>query len=421
MLNLYHRIAKHDHSMNGSLSFANEWDFLTQDPARHYENLVSTGPYAGTLEAFATGVKLRTRYIDLLEAALARGKVSFWASGSDRVEETARYFGAGFFGLDWERHARLQVIPETSDLGADTLTPGDTCLDYANDVNDFGHAYGARMLSEFRGTYIPAIASRLAEENASLKFSEDEVYAMQEICGFETLAKGSSPWCDVFTHDEWESFEYARDVLHYYRAGPGNPYGATMGWLYLNATANLLRSGPEAGELFLSLYTPPFPTPNPSDRQTDTPSPSVHDGDITPFLTALSLLPQTPHLPTTQPLRNRTWRTSDVVPMGGRVLLERLACPAPVACWDNAPFYPNHVYCESPRDELSVRVNVNDGVVAIPGCDGGAGGSCPLEEFLERVERRGREVGDFGEQVGDFGAVCGLGEDAPDGITFLHQ
>jgi acid phosphatase len=77
---------------------------------------------------------------------------------------------------------------------------------------------------------------------------------MQLLCGFETIAKGSSPWCDVFTKDEWEGFEYARDIIHYYRAGPGNPYSASMGWLWLNVTANLLREGPSSGPLFFSLY-----------------------------------------------------------------------------------------------------------------------------------------------------------------------
>ena len=77
---------------------------------------------------------------------------------------------------------------------------------------------------------------------------------MQEMCGFETLVRGSSPWCDVFSHEDWRNFEYARDVIHYYRAGSGNPFGAVMGWLWLNATANLLEAGPGAGTLFFSLY-----------------------------------------------------------------------------------------------------------------------------------------------------------------------
>ena len=78
--------------------------------------------------------------------------------------------------------------------------------------------------------------------------------------------------------------------------------------------------------------------------------------------------------------------------MGGRIIFERLSCAAPQHCWSNAPFYPNHVYCEPAKEEVFVRLNVNDGIVALPGCDGGPSQSCPLEKFLERVKRRGEEV-----------------------------
>lgn len=392
MLELYQRIQHSPYPLNGSLGFANEWNFFSHDPATHFENLVSTGHYAGTLAAFGTGVKLRTRYRHLLEQALERGNVNFWASGSSRVEETAQYFGAGFFGLH-DRKANLVVIPETPDLGADTLTPGDTCLDYANNVDDHGHDYGHRQLALFQSTYLPAIAQRFLHDNPELPFTNDEIYTMQEICGFETIAKGYSSWCDAFSHAEWESFEYARDLLHYYRAGPGNPYGAAMGWLWLNATANLLQSGSDSGELFFSF---------------------VHDGDIVPMLAALDLLPQHPDLPTSHVLQDRKWRTSDVVPMGGRVILERLACPAPVGCWDNGPMYPNHIYCEDERDDVYVRLNVNDGIMAIPWCEPGPAGSCEIDAFMWKVRRKGEEVRDFAE-------VCGLADDAPKKITFLHQ
>ncbi|KAK0879155.1 hypothetical protein LTR87_006970 [Friedmanniomyces endolithicus] len=102
--------------------------------------------------------------------------------------------------------------------------------------------------------------------------------------------------------------------------------------------------------------------------------------------------------------------------MGGRIILERLACPAPQGCWDKAEYgYPHMRYCEpAGKEEYFVRVNVNDGIVALPGCDGGPGRSCPLEEFAERVARRGKEVGEFRE-------VCGLPRDAKGGIEFLHQ
>lgn len=223
------------------------------DDPTDIENLVSTGPFAGTLEAFEIGVRLRTRYKDLLDESLAKRQATYWASDSARVIDTAKYFGAGFFGID-NADAKLQVIPETPDRGADTLTPGRTCLNYRNDVDPFGHGYGYRMMDAIRATYEPAIVARLLEQNPDFPFSESEIFSMQVLCGFETLAKGGSPWCDVFTAEEWESFEYARDVIHYYRSGPGNPYGATMGWLWLNATTNLLVEGPGGGPLYMSLW-----------------------------------------------------------------------------------------------------------------------------------------------------------------------
>ncbi|GAM82530.1 hypothetical protein ANO11243_005120 [Dothideomycetidae sp. 11243] len=394
MLELYHRFLHANVTFHGDLAFVNTWNFFMPDPGARLDNLVPVGPYAGTLEAFHTGIKLRTRYESLVEEAVALGQTNLWASGSKRVEETAKYFAAGLYGLNWTNIATLHVIPETMDLGADTLTPGDTCTAYRDNIDDFGHDYGYHKLNEWKATYLPPIASRLATLAPEISFTIHEIYTMQEMCGFETLARGNSPWCDLFTRSEWEHFEYARDLLHFYRAGAGNRYGPTMGWLYLNATTELLMSDPEdVGRLFFSF---------------------AHDGDIVPFLAALALLPQLKPLPADRELKDRVWRTSEVVPMGGRVILERIACPAPRSCWSNEPFYPNHVYCDPERDDYYVRINVNDGIVPLEDCDDGPGRSCPLHRFGEHVERRGRHVDDFRE-------LCKLDDSAPSRITFLKQ
>jgi acid phosphatase len=251
MVKLITRIEEAGSHFAGDLSFLNNWTFFAY-PESHFEQLTTTGPYAGTLEAFTTGVKLRTRYQQLFPSDKAK-KIRYWASDSKRVIETARYFAAGFFGLDWNKDAaELQVIPETEDLGADTLTPSDTCTKYLTDT-DHGHDHGWTMLIQFRNTYLGPISDRLSKMASKFHFTNEEVFSMQEMCGFETLTRGSSPWCSVFTHDDWLNFEYARDVIHFYRAGPGNPYGPTMGWLWINATMNILLQGEEAGPFFFSL------------------------------------------------------------------------------------------------------------------------------------------------------------------------
>jgi acid phosphatase len=192
---------------------------------------------------------LRTRYRQLVEQALARNATTYWASGSERVIETARHFALGFFGLD--KDAVLKVISEDKSLGADTLTPGRTCT--ANQLDEQeGKMKGYRLMGEYRAIYSAKIAERLTEQTG-LPFSTQDIFSMQEMCGFETTVRGRSDWCDVFTQEDFLAFEYARDLLHFYRAGPGQKYAAAMGWLWLNATTNLMLEGPKAGPLFFSL------------------------------------------------------------------------------------------------------------------------------------------------------------------------
>lgn len=222
--------------------------------------MTETGPFSGTLGSFTTGVRLKTRYQHLLPQTASRTAlktslrpITFWASGSNRVVETAKHFALGFFNHNYQitNTAALKIISEHHSLGANTLTPGRTCLANRRDLAE-GQRKGYRLMGEYQATYLQPIRERLLKET-SMKFGYKEIYAMQEMCGFETTVRGRSDWCDVFTQDEFLSFEYARDLLHYYRAGPGQRYAASMGWLWLNATTNLLLEGPEAGSLFFSL------------------------------------------------------------------------------------------------------------------------------------------------------------------------
>ncbi|OQD83801.1 hypothetical protein PENANT_c015G04387 [Penicillium antarcticum] len=367
------RIKDTGFALNGSLAFLQNWTYITDDPENDFGELTRTGPYAGTLSSFSKGVQFRTRYGHLIPNSI---QTRLWASDSGHVIETARHFASGFFGLDWEvsYKAELQIIPETFERGADTLTPGNTCHKYLEDTIH-GHDNGQEALARFQESYTPAIADRLMHEgNFGLKeLSSMEVYAMQEMCGFEIMARGSSPWCQVFTEQDWQHFEYARDLIHYYRAGPCNPYSGAMGWLWLNATTGLLRDGPEAGSLFFSF---------------------VHDGDIAPFITALGVLGSEEHLPITRVVADRMWRTSSILPMGTRVTLERMSCSAA-------------------NDQSYVRVNINDRIMPLPFCKSGPGVSCSLGHFMDYVHQRRAEVGHFAE-------VCGLQGDAGS-ISFLHQ
>lgn len=108
-----------------------------------------------------------------------------------------------------------------------------------------------------------------------------------------------------------------------------------------------------------------------------------------------------PDLPTTHRATDRIWRTSPVLPMGGRIILERMTCSSTE---DGA---------KGSKSDVFIRVNINDDIVPLPHCKSGQGLSCPLDQFNAHVRRRKLEVGDFGK-------VCGLDGDVGR-ITFLHQ
>lgn len=116
------------------------------------------------------------------------------------------------------------------------------------------------------------------------------------------------------------------------------------------------------------------------------------------MLAALGLFEDAVDLPVDGTIpQDRAWKTSQITPMGGRITFERLTCK------------PHHTPAET-----YIRLNVNDGIVPLKGCSSGPGESCQLGEFFKYVKRRGKEAGVFAE-------VCGLGEDAAKGLSFLRQ
>jgi len=379
-LALLHRLKAPDVHLEGSLDFVSDWEYFTNTTSPDFENLTSRGPYAGTVQAHNTGRELRERYGALVKA---NQSTNLWACSSHRDVATARYFATGFFGSSWEEDlsAKLHIIPEDAQRGADTLTPGDTCLNYIENKTH-GHDRGYIELGKWQDIFSTSIAHRLKEYAGGLSFSPVEIYSMMEMCGFEILARGSSPWCDIFTHQEWLEFEYGRDLLHFYRAGPGNKYAGAMGWLWLNATTALLTNDAASGVYFSF----------------------VHDGDIIPLLATLGTLDESKnlgYLPSDKMKANRNWRTSDVVPMGGRLIIERVTC-------SNTGLGAN-------LRRSYVRLSINDGVVNLQKSmiGGGLAHGVGVTEWANMVRERGQKHGSFEE-------VCGLSDDAPRSISFLQ-
>ena len=78
-----------------------------------------------------------------------------------------------------------------------------------------------------------------------------------------------------------------------------------------------------------------------------------------------------------------SWRTSDLVPMGGRIIIERLRCGKGT---------------DLRQSEAYIRFIINDGIVAVG--DDEYGGMTTVANFQRLLRESGEAVGDFKEMRG---------------------
>ncbi|KAF9883673.1 acid phosphatase pho5 [Aspergillus nanangensis] len=320
----------------GDLAFFKDWTYYVPD-SNLYSQESTTGPYAGLLNGYHRGSEYRSRYGNLWDG---KSIVPIFASGYERVIETARKFGEGFFGYNYSTNAAINIIPEDASWGANSLTP--SC---AADTGLLACYFQPRTSPQFE-----VAAHRFNSQNPGLKLNSTDIFALMEMAAFELNVRPSTPWMNAFTMDEWVAFGYIQDLQYYYCAGPGNPNQIAVGQVYANATLSLLVAGPKEGSMFWSFS---------------------HDANITPVVAALGIDIPDQHLPNNTIPFPHTYHVTDIVPMGGHLVLERLTCSA------TAISQPGHF----------VRAVINEAVVPWSSCQSGPGYSCPLSEYAALVKR----------------------------------
>ncbi|PYH47385.1 histidine phosphatase family protein [Aspergillus saccharolyticus JOP 1030-1] len=336
-------------SGKGDLDFLRgNWTYYV--PSDCYEAETFTGPYAGLAEAYSHGQQYRARYAHLWtnnsSSSSAPLVLPLFAAEYQRIIDTARRFGEGFVGEEnYSTQAAMNLVSESSSRGADSLTP--SCHQDDSTARDKCNAYPYRL------PQFDAAAERLNAQYKGLNLSWSDVVTLMTMAAYELNARSESKWIDVFTTDEWVSFSYIWDVNFYYCAGPGNKYIRAVGANYLSASLSLLQQGPSAaGSLFFNF---------------------AHDSNISPIIAALDIANPPQDLPTDRVAFDlqQHWRITDIIPMGGRLTIERLNCSAGSAL-GAAGIY--------------VRLVLNEAVVPLRSCQDGPGYSCSLQRYAEFVQ-----------------------------------
>ncbi|EXJ80373.1 hypothetical protein A1O1_08517 [Capronia coronata CBS 617.96] len=363
-LNQHSKIQNSTFTATGPLSFLQSWTLPVQNPSLQ----LSSEAITGYREVFDLGVSLRARYPDFFSPG---GPVHVFANDYPRVIETAQNFLRAYLGVNASQGPVLGTVFAVNSTGSssalgNSLAPSDLCPNYHDDS-------GANQTTIWGATYNPATAERLQKEyitSGYLNITAADVATMQYLCGFETAICGTvSPFCHVFTAEEFRKYEYFQDLRYYYGNGPGSDEGKGkyMMFPFLASIADMLDTDTysnSTGDVgVLQPLTMAF----------------LNDGQISQLVAQIGVFDDEPALPSTYMPDSRKYVASRFVSMRGTVAFERLSCG-----------------CGSKY----LRVRLNDAVYPIPACQSGPGRSCPVAQYKQYVEDKYARSGGFLENCG---------------------
>jgi hypothetical protein len=72
----------------------------------------------------------------------------------------------------------------------------------------------------WRDNFTPPIIERINEAVPGARLDNNDVAELMPLCAFETVFHEiASPFCGLFTEEEWQAREYYDDLLKYYKTG----------------------------------------------------------------------------------------------------------------------------------------------------------------------------------------------------------
>ncbi|EED80594.1 predicted protein [Postia placenta Mad-698-R] len=185
----------------------------------------------GRQQLYDLGVAARVKYGELLNGFTSLPV--FRTTSESRMVQSALNWAAGFFGVEHYESSYHQLIIIEDEGYNNTLAPI-TCIGPADNW----------YFSNWTQIYLKNTVKRLQQHLDGVELNTDIVFAMQELCAYETVAIGYSQFCDLFTEEEWKGFEYTVDLDFWYEVGPGSPIGSAWGIGYVQELVARLTQTP---------------------------------------------------------------------------------------------------------------------------------------------------------------------------------
>ncbi|GAB1316671.1 hypothetical protein MFIFM68171_06881 [Madurella fahalii] len=320
----------------------------------------------GEQQMVNSGLKFYHRYRSLARASLPFVR----ASGQERVVRSALNWTRGFYDalLD-DGTARdpgdMVIIPEIPT--ANNTLHHSLCR--AFETGPYS-SIGADAQAVFLAAFAMPITARLNSNLPGANLTDLDTVALMDLCPFNTVASPSgatlSPFCDLFTRSEWQSYDYLQSLGKWYGFGPGNPLGPTQGVGFVNELLARLTRSPVNDTTSSNATLDGDERTFPLDRAMY--ADFSHDNDMMGVLGALGVYEGVPDLDNTTRRaaeENGGYAASWAVPFAARVYVEKMRCLG--------------------EEEELVRVLVNDRVMGLKGCDPDELGRCRLGRFVESM------------------------------------
>lgn len=299
---------------SGGLSFLNTWQYTLGA-----EILVPKGRE----ELFDSGVLFYYNYGHLYNTST---KLVARTTTQDRMLKSAEYFMAGFFGLEWTQNVTLETIIEQSGFN-NSLAGYYQC----NNSNTYVSEGGTNASIVWENVYLADATKRFRALSGDYNWTVADSYNAQTLCPYETIAYGYSNWCDLFTYEEWQGFEYSLDLQFQGGYGFLSPTGRGVGIgyveeLYARMQGHLYNLAPGATNVNRTLDTMESTFPLNQSLYMD----FSHDVNIYAILTAFGMTQFNDQLANYTITPNRNVTISHITPFGARVVWEQITTPQPL-------------------------------------------------------------------------------------------
>lgn len=332
----------------------------------------------GQQEMVNSGIKFFDRYRPLTQFLIPFVR----ASSEARVVESAQNFTQGFHDIKtsvrgwwswWSRWGRRDDYPYpilvlSEATGSNNTLNHGLCTAFENgSVSSIASSAQAKWAAVFATPIQTRLNANLPGANLTLT----DTINMMDLCPFDTVASDVgtiSPFCSLFTQQEWSNYGYYETLNKYYGYSYGNPLGPTQGVGFTNELIARLTAQPVDDNTSTNHTLDSDATTFPVGVSNQLFADFSHDNDMTAIFSAMGFYNQTAQLSnTTSETIDQTngYSASWTVPFAARAYFEKMQC------WG--------------QSEELVRVLINDRVLPLTQCGGDSLGRCTLSAFVDSL------------------------------------